>query len=48
MESSIKNVGTLGGGRGLATMWIKMDRGRGLAVSGHPFQCGLGKREEGI
>ena len=23
-------------------------KGEGLAVSGHPFQCGLWKREEGI
>ena len=39
----------LGGGRGSATMWKKVGRGgRGLAVSGHPFQCGLCKKEEGI
>ena len=23
------------------------DEGGGVAVSGHPFQCGLGKRERG-
>ena len=39
----------LGRGRGLAIMWTKVDRGgRGLAVSGFLFQCGLGKRKEDI
>ena len=40
----------LGGGRGIVTMRTKRGQGEigGLAVSGHPFQCGLCKREEGI
>ena len=45
--ASIRDVCTLGGGRGLATMRTKMDRGRGLAECEHPFQCSLRKRKEG-
>ena len=38
----------LGGGKGLVTMRAKVDRGEGngLAVSRHPFQSDLCKREE--
>jgi len=41
----------LGGDKGLATMWTKVDWGReggSLAVSRQPLQCGLCKREGGI
>ena len=39
-----KSCRHFGGGRGLATAWTKVEMG-GSAVSGHPFQCGLWKRE---
>ena len=49
MGSSIKNVLTLGEG-GVSYDADKSGQweGEGLAAGGHPFQCGLWKREEGI
>ena len=35
---SIKDIRTLG----------EEEEGRGLTISGHPFQCGIFKRGEGI
>ena len=48
-ESSVKDVCTLGEG-GVRNNADKSGQGEGggVAVCGHPFQCGFWKRKEGI